>query len=226
MPTPRPDGVRAVIFDVGGTLYVCPAFDALVERQASVVLATARGCTEEEAKEMLRTQRAKNKDRYGDPSKVRALESLGVSGAAFQNAAAELDPSHLLADASPIGPMLEELRKRGIEIGVLSNFKESLVRKVFTCLEADWGQVDASVCVEDDLPIKPDPAPFAAVCERLGVEAEEAMFVGDSVAKDLTPAKRLGMVTVLVESDGSDGDPAIVDHRVASVDEILELVPQ
>lgn len=225
MSADPPNGVRAIVFDVGGTLYVCPAFDALVEEQANVVLATARGCSVEEAKEMLRTQRAKNNQLHGDPSKVRALESLGVPGEAFQDAAAELDPAHLLADAPPIGQLLGALHERGIEVGVLSNFKESLVRKVFACLGASWGQVDASVCVEDGLPIKPDPAPFGAVCERLGVEPGEAMFVGDSVAKDLTPAKRLGMVTILVESGESDGDPSVVDHRVAFVDEVLDLVP-
>lgn len=220
------NGVRAVVFDVGGTLYVCPAFDGLVEEQANVALATARGCSVEEAKELLRAQRAENEERYGDPSKVRALESLGVPGEDFQDAAAALDPSPLLDGAPPIGPLLATLREMGVGVGVLSNFKESLVRKVFACLDAEWGQVDASVCVEDGLPIKPDPAPFGAVCERLGVEPEQAMFVGDSVAKDLTPAKRLGMITVLVESGEHDGDPSVVDHRVASADGVLGLLSQ
>lgn len=217
-------GVRAVIFDVGGTLYVCPGFDALVEEQANVVLATARGCSVEEAKDLLHAQRAENKERYGDPSKVRALESLGVSGKSFQDAAADLDPAPLLASAQPIGPLLAALRRMGVEIGVLSNFKESLVRKVFTCLKADWSQVDASVCVEDGLPIKPDPAPFGAICERLGVEPRQTIFVGDSIAKDLTPAKGLGMTTVLVESGEPDGDSSVVDYRVASVKGVLDLL--
>jgi putative hydrolase of the HAD superfamily len=215
---------RAVIFDVGGTLYVCPALDALVEEQANVVLATARDCTVEEAKELLRAQRAENKEKHGDPSKVRALESLGVPGGAFQDAAAALDPAPLLNGAPPVGPLLTALREMGVEVGVLSNFKESLVRKVFACLGADWSQVDASVCVEDGLPIKPDPAPFGAICGRLRVEPREAVFVGDSVAKDLTPAKRLGMTTVLVESGELDGDSSVVDHRVASADGVLDLL--
>lgn len=226
MSTHLPTGVRAIIFDVGGTLYVCPAFDGLVEAQANVVLATARGCSVEEAKELLRAQRASNKEQYGDPSKVRALESLGVPGESFQDAAAALDPSSLLADSPPVGPLLTTLRERDIEVGVLSNFKESLVRKVFACLGADWSQVDASICVEDGLPIKPDPAPFGVVCERLGVKPEQAMFVGDSIAKDLTPAKSLGMITVLVESGEPDGDPSVVDYRVTSAAGVLDLLSQ
>lgn len=218
------DHVQAIAFDVGGTLYVAPAFDALVEEQANVALAAVRGCSVAEARDLLRERRAENTRRYGDPSKVRALEDLGVARQAFQDAAAALDPSPFLADAPPVGALLRALRDAGIKVGVLSNFKEILVRKVFDCLAADWDELDAAVCVDDGLPIKPNPAPFTALCERLGVEARQALFVGDSISKDLAPAKRLGMITVLVESGEPDGDPSVVDHRVPNADAVLGLL--
>lgn len=224
MPSGSLVDIRAVLLDVAGTMYVCPKLDVLVEDQANIALATARGCSVEEAKALLRAQRAENTERFGDPTKVRALEELGVPREAFQDAVAVLDPSKLLAGAPPVGPFLTALQDRGIRVGVLSNFKKILVRKVFDCLDIDWDQVDASVCVEDGLPIKPDPAPFRALCERLAVEPGQALFVGDSVSKDLTPAKRLGMSTALVESGKPDGDPSVVDYRVATVDAVLDLL--
>ncbi len=216
--------VRAIAFDVGGTLYVCPEFDALVEEQAFVAVATTRNCSVAEAKELLRARRAENVERFGDPSKVRALEDLGVAREAFQDAAAALDPAAFLLGAPPVGPLLNALRDVGVKIGVLSNFKEVLVRKVFACLDAAWDQVDAAVCVDDGFPIKPHLAPFSALCDRLGVKPTEALFVGDSISKDLAPAKHLGMITVLVESGEPDGDPSVVDHRVGSADAVLGLL--
>jgi putative hydrolase of the HAD superfamily len=224
MPSRSLEEVRAILLDVAGTLYSSPEFDALIEDQANIALATSRGCSVDDAKDLLRSQRAENKERFGDPTKVRALEDLGVPREAFQDAAAELDPSSFLVDAPPVGPVLLALRSRGIKVGVLSNFREILVRKVFSCLDIDWDQIDASVCVEDGLPIKPDPAPFLALCERLGVVPGQAMFVGDSLSKDLTPAKRLGMTTVWIETSESDGDPSVVDYRAASIDALLDLL--
>ena len=215
----------AVAFDVGGTLYIAPDFDAVVEDQAYASLAAARTCSIADAKEMLRAQQKANYEQSGDTSKVRALEALGVSREAFQEAAAELDPAPFLANAPPIGSLLVGLTERGIKIGVLSNFKERLVRKVFGCLSADWDMVDASICVDDGLPIKPNLAPFRVLCKRLGVAPDRTVFVGDSVAKDLTPAKRLGMATVLVaRAGGGEQDRSIVDYWVDSADAVIDLV--
>lgn len=216
--------LQAVAFDVGGTLYVCPELDELVDDQAHVALADARGLSVEEARVALKEQRAKNSELYGDTSKVRALEALGVKREVFQNAAAAIDPSQLLAGAPPVGPVLGELQRRGLRIGVLSNFKMELVRRILTSLAVDWEDVNALVCVDDGLPIKPDPTPFRVLCERLSVEPRKTAFVGDSVSKDLAPAKRLGMVTVLVEGSAVDGDLAAADFRIGSIQSLPDLL--
>lgn len=43
---------------------------------------------------------------------------------------------------------------------------------------------------------KPDPAIFQYALDRLGIEASEAIFVGDRADNDVKPAKALGMKTV------------------------------
>lgn len=47
---------------------------------------------------------------------------------------------------------------------------------------------------------KPDAAAFLAVLDRLGVRPEHAIMVGDNEDFDITPAKRLGMQTVWVDT--------------------------
>jgi putative hydrolase of the HAD superfamily len=157
----------------------------------------------------------------GDTSKVRALEDLGVRREVFQDAAATLDPSEYLREATQLGELFREVHRVGVKIGVLSNFKEVLVRRVFECLGVDWGLVDAAICVDDGLPIKPSPVPFETLCSHLDTGLVDTVFVGDSLAKDLTPAKNLGMGTVLIRGSKTDGDEAVADLVLDSVLEIV-----
>src|SRR6185312_4961136 len=115
--------VSAFLFDVGGTLYRSPDFDALVEDQAYVALADDRGCDLEEAKRLLKDRQAVNSEQLGDPTKVRALEDLGVRREVFQDAVAALDPAPYLSEAPSIGEFLGTLKQLGYKVGVLSNFK-------------------------------------------------------------------------------------------------------
>jgi putative hydrolase of the HAD superfamily len=43
---------------------------------------------------------------------------------------------------------------------------------------------------------KPDPEPFAAATDRLGVGCDRAMFVGDDIERDVYGARRAGMLTI------------------------------
>lgn len=72
---------------------------------------------------------------------------------------------------------------------------------------------------------KPDPHGYALLCERFGIDPTHSLLA-DDMARNLVPAKQLGMTTVWVDNGserGDDGyDPAIVDHRVEDVANWLE----
>jgi putative hydrolase of the HAD superfamily len=74
---------------------------------------------------------------------------------------------------------------------------------------------------------KPNPASYEALCERHGVDPKRALFAED-MARNLEPAKALGMTTVWVDNGserGSHGaDPAFIDYRVADIGEWLNQV--
>ena len=70
--------------------------------------------------------------------------------------------------------------------------------------------------IADYLP-KPFLAPYEQILARLAIAAQSCVMIED-VAKNLAPAKELGMATILV---GGDGElPAFVDLRIASIYEI------
>ena len=81
--------------------------------------------------------------------------------------------------------MLQELKKEGVQLAVLSNkphlqtqdvvatfFEEGIFTKVY-------GQ-------QEGIPRKPDPAAVHMILEELGVNAEECLYIGDSDVDMLT----------------------------------------
>jgi putative hydrolase of the HAD superfamily len=57
---------------------------------------------------------------------------------------------------------------------------------------------------------KPDPASYRALCKRFGIEPKRAIFIED-MARNLAPAKALGMTTVWVDN-GSEKGGHDADH--------------
>jgi putative hydrolase of the HAD superfamily len=93
--------------------------------------------------------------------------------------------------------LLDSLRKRDLLIGLVSNAFDPgwlLHRDLADMGLAD--RLDAAVFSSEVGLRKPHPAIFEATLSALGVEAEDALFVGDRRYEDMRGAKELGMTTV------------------------------
>ena len=91
-------------------------------------------------------------------------------------------------------PMLGELKKRGIRVGIITNcFSEEakLIREseLFPFFDGPCLSWEAGVR-------KPDPAIFHACLEKLGAPAEKCLYVGDGGSRELETARALGMQAV------------------------------
>lgn len=69
---------------------------------------------------------------------------------------------------------------------------------------------------------KPDPALFHLALERAGAAASEALHIGDDPARDIAPARALGMRTVWVNRSGSEW-PKDLEPADAAVKDFTEL---
>ena len=58
---------------------------------------------------------------------------------------------------------------------------------------------------------KPDAAIFAAALGELGIEAREAIYLGDDPRKDLAAARDAGLSVLPVESSGLSELPARIE---------------
>jgi putative hydrolase of the HAD superfamily len=95
-------------------------------------------------------------------------------------------------------PVLEELRRYGLKLGLVSNTGRDLAAFV----EHHGLDVDAALGSRAHGWTKPHPTIFRAVLEQLGAEPAEAAMVGDSIEDDIEGARALGMRTVLLDRDG------------------------
>ncbi|WP_310604640.1 HAD family hydrolase [Anaerosporobacter sp.] len=90
--------------------------------------------------------------------------------------------------------MLNELKARGIKIGVLSNKPHD--RTISVINELFGENYFDSVCGQKEgLPKKPDPSGARIMLEEFAVVAEECLYVGDTNV-DMQTGKNTGMFTV------------------------------
>jgi putative hydrolase of the HAD superfamily len=95
-------------------------------------------------------------------------------------------------------PVLAELKKQGLKVGLVSNTSRDLDAFVH-----HFGiEVDAWISSGSHGKVKPSPLIFAAALELLEVEAADAVMVGDSLEDDVEGARACGMRAILLDRAG------------------------
>jgi putative hydrolase of the HAD superfamily len=112
--------------------------------------------------------------------------------------------------------VLEELRRRGLATGVVSNAEGNVARDLDAA--GFGGLLDVVVDSQEVGVEKPDPRIFEIALERLGAAAEAAVFVGDVPAVDVEGAKAAGIVPVLVDRHDLYSDLDVA--RLRSLEEL------
>jgi HAD superfamily hydrolase (TIGR01549 family) len=95
-------------------------------------------------------------------------------------------------------PVLDDLRRRGIKIGLVSNGQRDLDE--FTAHHAL--EVDAVVGSKAHGRVKPHASIFVAALRALDVTPDEAAMVGDSYEDDIEGARAIGIRAILLDRDG------------------------
>lgn len=110
--------------------------------------------------------------------------------------------------------VLAELKQQGLILAVISNTEDG---RLTESLDAA-GLSDCFDLLIDSHLVghrKPDAAIFKLTLDRLGIEAHEAAYVGDSYAHDALPACALGLRGILL--DPLDLHPESVCPRIKSL---------
>jgi len=85
-----------------------------------------------------------------------------------------------------------------LPMGVISNFNTTLKAK----LNDFFGSVFSDVLVSEELGIaKPNIEFYKRALEKIPYEANDVLYIGDSIKLDLEPATKLGFKTLIVDRD-------------------------
>jgi putative hydrolase of the HAD superfamily len=118
-------------------------------------------------------------------------------------------------------PALASLKSRGLVLGLISNIDQDIKP---VCTELGLDTYIAHVVTSKDVRSeKPHPLIFLAALDSAGVEAKEAIYVGDQYSCDVVGARGVGMKPVLV--DRYDLFPEVTDcARIRSLAELVNHV--
>lgn len=214
----RPAGtMRAVLFDVGGTLiHIDHARIAAVIQQVLGLEIDARAVADSEYAGRAAVEASMRQNGEADSDGARwqlhfrgMLASLGIGPAEFAKVGPALLASHKERHLWCVVPpgtaeALDALARAGWWVGCVSNADG----KVAELLDSH-GLKRRLRCVVDSGAVgveKPDPGIFAFALEASGIPAEETFYVGDVHAIDVVGAQRAGLVPVLLDPLGRYAD--------------------
>lgn len=204
------------IFDLDNSLYQASTdLFALIDVRMGQFIQRLLGCGHDEARRV-------QKRHFHDHGTTLAglMAGHGVDPHEFLDYVHDIDLARLAADPA-VGRALDRLPGRKY---VFTNGDEAYARRVLARL----GLANAFDGLHDihamDYVPKPDPRAYKAMCERYAIAPRKAVFVED-MARNLVPAKALGMTTVWVdngsEQAGPGADPAFIDYRIADIGQWL-----
>ena len=204
------------IFDLDNSLYPASAdLFALIDVRMGEFIQQLLGCGAHEARQV-------QKGYFRDHGTTLAglMKTHGVEPRTFLDYVHDIDLARITADPRVVAAM-DRLPGRKF---VFTNGDEAYAKRVLERL----GLANAFDGLHDihamDYVPKPDPRAYRAMCERHGIAPQRALFVED-MARNLAPAKALGMTTVWVDngseqaSHGADG--AYIDYRIADLGDWL-----
>ena len=209
------------IFDLDNCLYPASAdLFALIDERIGAYVGRLLGCDAEEAHRV-----QKSHFREHGTTLAGLMASHGIEPRDFLDFVHDIDLARLSADPRLVAA-LDRLPGRKF---VFTNGDEAYARRVLDRL----GLANAFDGLHDihamDYVPKPDPRAYAAMCERHGIAPKRALFAED-MARNLKPAKALGMTTVWVDN-GSDqashsAEPAYIDYRIDDIGRWLTAITE
>jgi len=115
---------------------------------------------------------------------------------------------------------LEAIHGRGLEMAVISNWDRRLPEILDGLDLTSWFRTVTVSAIE--MVEKPAAGIFLRTLERLGVEPEETLHIGDSPLEDYEGSKSVGMNPVLIDRCGTFAGDGY--RRIGALDEVLGLL--
>lgn len=211
MNSPEGTGrITAVVFDVYGTLVEIRDRRRPYPRLLQMLAESGRVPRQSDARRLMSTPCG-----LAGAAQLFGMELPAAALATLENdLSAELASVALYPDT--IGA-LTALRQAGIKIGVCSNLAAPYASPVLKLLPF---ALEAYAWSFELGTVKPDPAIYRAVCQKLHSAPHETLFVGDTMKADYGGPRTIGMPSVHLTRKG----PSQAQHSIATLAELPTIV--
>jgi putative hydrolase of the HAD superfamily len=116
-----------------------------------------------------------------------------------------------------VAPALDELKNKGLILGLISNVEQDMTKTLSRLKLPDW--LTVIVTSQDAGAGKPRPEIFRYALKKGGIKATEAIYVGDQYQVDVVGARGAGMKAILI--DRGDYYRDVTDcPRIKSLEEV------
>lgn len=132
------------------------------------------------------------------------------------------DPVALARPETDLARLFGALRTAGTRVAVATSDDRAPTERTLAALGVG-GLVDATVCADDGIPVKPDPAMVVHCCALLGADPTRTAVVGDSVS-DLRMGRAAGVALCIGVLSGTSTETELApfaDLVLPSVDALL-----
>jgi HAD superfamily hydrolase (TIGR01549 family) len=200
MPISSQHGIRAIVFDLDGTLYVSDRFAATIQEAAVAYMAGVKGIPRDEMARLMAAARTRLADESGTvPTLSAVCSALGGSIPALHGYFEEqLRPESYLVRDSRVVALLEHLSQR-FRLYIYTNNNHALATRITAYLGCE-GFFHTVFAIDDTWRPKPDNARLEEILATIGLAPAEVLFVGDRYEVDLRLAEQKGCPIFLSQS--------------------------
>ena len=191
--------IKAIIFDMDGTLYTNTDIKEQFAKAAYSTLAKADNIPIDQAQDLIEERRVELKAKSGFPVPYTlTLKSFNIPIKVWHKEnIAFFDPRDFLHKDEKLKASLVKL-KRNHRLAVMTNNNRIQTERVIEALELD-GLFDRVFTFNSFEILKPELEFFKKAAAELDIEPKACLYVGDRYDVDLQPAQEIGMQIFKVE---------------------------
>jgi len=196
----NPQQIKAIVFDLDGTLYVSEAFEQAVWESVSRYAADLRGVSAVVGGQQLRELRDRLTAERGTVQTLAVAIVImgGTVPEMHRRFAQELEPVQYIKPDPRVKRLVEQLGKKYTS-WLLTNNNHTLTQKILAVLDLEQS-FQRVITINDTWRPKPDQTLLDQVLAELNLPPEAVLFIGDRYDIDLRLPEQLGCPVLLTKT--------------------------